>query len=262
MKLLLVDGLNLVRRIFSAIPGLSEAEVNTEHQEQIARSSTQSLRRALKTHNPSHCVAVFESRAETWRHRLLPQYKQSRSAVPELLIAAMPTIKSEFLKSGVNSYELTGFEADDIIATFATRTAQNQGHSVILSTDRLHCQLLSRHIQIYDHFGERFLDEASVLKKFFTTPEKIPDVMGLAGDSSLSIPGVKSVGIKTAARLVNQYGSLRSVLDNVPIIPGALGENLEAGQEDATLAYRLFQLRTDIELGVNLKSYRLANDTN
>jgi 5'-3' exonuclease len=260
MKLLLVDGLNLVRRIFSAIPGLSEAEVSAEHQAQIAQSSAQSLRRALKKHSPSHCVAVFENRAETWRHRLLPQYKQNRSPVPKLLIAAMPHIKAEFLKSGVSSYQLAGYEADDIIATCATRIAQYQGHSVILSTDRLYCQLLSKHIQVYDHFGECFLDEESVLKKFFTSPDKIADVMGLAGDSSLSIPGVKSVGIKTAARLVNEYGNLRSVLDNVSSIPGALGKNLRAGRDDAELSYRLFQLRTDVELDVNLKNFRLVND--
>ena len=261
MKLLLVDGLNLVRRIFSAIPGLSEADVSPEHQDQIAQSSAQSLRRALKKHNPSHCVAVFETRGETWRHRLLAEYKQNRSPVPKLLIAAMPDIKSAFLESGVSSFELAGYEADDIIATFATRIAQKHGHSIILSTDRLHCQLLSEHIQVYDHFGDRFLDEASVQKKFMTSPSKITHVMGLAGDSSLSIPGVKSVGIKTAARLIDEYGDLQSVLENVSSMAGTLGINLEAGREDAAMAYRLFQLRTDIELGVNLKSFRLVNDS-
>jgi protein Xni len=90
MKLLLIDGLNLVRRIFAAIPGIADAEITETKQTQIIQSCVSSLRRALRTHQPSHCVAVFERRGETWRHRIFPDYKKNRSAVPELLTATLP----------------------------------------------------------------------------------------------------------------------------------------------------------------------------
>lgn len=256
MKLLLIDGLNLVRRIYAAIPGIADAPINGANQTQIIQSCVNSLKRALKTHQPSHCVAVFESRGETWRHKILPDYKKNRSAVPELLTTTLPGIKSSFQEIGVESFELDGFEADDVIATFTCRIADNKGQSIILSTDRLHCQLLSDYIQVYDHFSDQYLGLDSVLKKYLTTPDRITQIMALAGNSGLSIPGVKSVGIKTAAKLIEEYGDLDTVLKSASIIPGALGKNLVKHVEDARLSFQIFTLKTDINLGVNLKQFR------
>lgn len=257
MKLLLVDGLNLVRRIYSAIPQVPEQAITPEQIEKLSNSCGLSLARALNFHQPSHCIAVFEQHGNTWRHSLLPQYKENRSAMPRLLQESMPFICSKFLESGVSSFELSGYEADDLIATFATRVSMNLGNVVILTTDRIQCQLLSEKIRVYDHFSARYLDETVILDKFGVTPDLIPDVMALAGDSSLSVPGVRSVGIKTAARLVNEYGSLAGVFESMDSVKGSIASHLAEDRHHAELAYQLFCLKGDVILGVNLKDYRV-----
>jgi protein Xni len=235
--------------------------VHQDNIDNIADSCSHSLARALGFHRPSHCIAVFEQHGNTWRHEVLPQYKKDRSPMPVLLQETMPTILSRFQESGVKSMERPGYEADDLIATFARGVSQNNGNTVILTTDRIQCQLLSPNIRVYDHFSERFLDEAAIFDKFGVEPGLIPDVMALAGDSSLSIQGVKSVGIKTAARLVNEYGSLAAVFKSIDSVKGSIANHLNEDRHQAELAYKLFCLKSDISLGVNLKDFRVDHTT-
>lgn len=260
MKLLLIDGLNLVRRIFSALPESRTESCNenltADSKLRYIRSCKQSLGRALDKHSPSHCLVVFEERDVTWRHNVLPSYKDNRKPMPYALASSLEEIKQAFRESGVNSFQLTGYEADDVIATFATVISKHGGYTIILSTDRLLCQLLSDDICIYDHFSNQQQSESMVLDKYGVAPDKIADVMALAGDTSLSISGVKSVGIKTAAKLISEFGNLPSVLNNASNIPGALGKNISENLDDARTAFQLFQLKTDISLGVNLKDFR------
>jgi len=178
--------------------------------------------------------------------------------MPQELAAAFPEFKDAFQRMGAESFSLPGYEADDIIATMASKVAQHRGHVVILSTDRAHCQLLSEFIQVYDHFGQRFLDHDLVFNRFQVKPRQLPDFLALAGDSSLAIPGVKSIGKRTAAKLINDYGSLEKTLEAAGAIPGKLGSKLYSGKEDAELAKQLFTLKTDIGLGINLNRIRYS----
>jgi len=255
MKALLVDGFNLVRRIFAAVPAPSNNQ-NQSHIEGVIRSSTSSLQRALKFHQPSHCVAIFEQAGRTWRHQLYPDYKKNRSPMPISLAEAMPELKLAFQNAGVNSFERIGYEADDIIATMATKIAQSAGDSVILSTDRNHCQLLSEHITVYDHFSKRFLDQEMVRKRFGVEPHQLPFLLALAGDSGLSIPGIPSIGIRTAARLVNEHKTLEHLLDASRDMTGKIGSKIFNGAEVAKMGLVLFTLKSDIDLGINLSQFR------
>ncbi len=262
MKLLLVDGLNLVRRIFSAIPEAPAGSVHQDNIDKIADSCSHSLARALGFHRPSHCIAVFEQHGSTWRHEVLPQYKKDRSPMPVLLQETMPTILSRFQESGVKSMERPGYEADDLIATFARGVSQNNGDVVILTTDRIQCQLLSpEHPCIRPFSRNGFSMKPPSFDKFGVEPGLIPDVMALAGDSSLSIQGVRSVGIKTAARLVNEYGSLAAVFKSIDSVKGSIANHLNEDRHQAELAYKLFCLKSDISLGVNLKDFRVDHTT-
>ena len=260
MKLLLIDGLNLVRRIYSALPEDRRDNFTDQSRFRFVQSCTHSLARALKEHNPSHCLAVFEERQITWRHEIFPQYKNNRKPPPESLIDSLGDVEKAFKETGVSPFRLTGFEADDVIATFATGVANRNGKAVILSTDRLLCQLISSEIQIYDHFSGQVIDESKVYEKFGVGVNKIVDVMALAGDSSLSVPGIKSVGLKTAAKLIDKFGDLETILDSTSKIPGALGNNISACKIDAKIAYQIFRLKTDIPLGVNLNQFRYSAD--
>ena len=269
MKALLVDGYNLVRRIYAAVPGpQSGGEYGHEpesptlalaHIQGVIKSSVSSLQRALRHHQPSHCVAVFEQSGRTWRHRLFPDYKKNRSAMPEDLTKAMPELKAAFEHVGVNSFDKVGYEADDVIATMATKIAQNNGHIVILSTDRNHCQLLNDFVQVYDHFGQRYLDREMVMQRFDVEPGQLPFLLALAGDSSLSIPGIPSIGLRTSARLVNEYQGMDRLLDASEEMPGKIGSKLYNGKDVARLGLELFTLKTDIPLGINLNHFRFQH---
>ena len=256
MKALLVDGLNLVRRIYAGIPEQDDVNSNHNRIDDVVRSSRGSLNRALRYHSPTHCIIVFETHGHTWRHALFPDYKKNRSPMPEDLKVGMSEITRSFLEMGVKSFSKDGFEADDVVATISTKIAHSGGHSIILSTDRIHCQLLSDHIQVFDHFTERYLDHEVIEKKYQVPQRLIPDALALAGDSSLSIPGIESVGIKTAAKLINQFGNLNGVFAARDQIPGKLGEKIRSGEESARLGLQLFTLKKDIPLGINLSEFR------
>ena len=255
MKVLVVDGLNLIRRISAAVP-LKNGNGKQDHMEDVIRSTRHSMARALAQHTPSHCIMVMEQGGETWRHRLFPGYKEHRSPMPRTLEQGLADIEQAVGELGIACFSLPGFEADDIIATIAVKTARSGGHVVILSTDRIHCQLLGRSIEVYDHFAGKPLDSSVIRDKYGVEPAQLPDLLALCGDSGLSIPGVKSIGVKTASKLLGQYPNLNDLLKNAEKIPGQAGKQLRAHRQEAVLAYQLFTLKTDIELGINLNRFR------
>ena len=255
MKALLVDGLNLVRRIFAAVPE-PDAGADESHMDRVVQSAANSLQRALRFHQPSHAVVIFESAAPTWRHRLFPDYKKTRPAMPEPLRDGIPRLQRAFNDIGVTSLEHPGVEADDVIATIACKIEQGGGFSTILSTDRHYCQLLSDGIEVYDHFGQRPLDREMIRQRFDVEPGDLPMFFALTGDSGKSIPGVTGVGPRTAARLIAEYGDLDTLLESAKDITGKISTKIMHGAEDARLAFALFQLKTDVALGINLNQLR------
>lgn len=267
MKALLVDGFNLVRRIYAAVPEPPHYDSDDQAKKQAARqihinsvieSSTRSLQRALKFHQPTHCLAIFEQAGRTWRHHLFADYKNKRAPMPESLASAMPALRQTFEATGVACFDQPDYEANDVIATMATKIADSGGYAIILSTDRNHCQLLCAYISVYDHFGQCYLDRAKVLTKFEVEPNQLPFLLALAGDSGLSIAGIPSIGLRTAARLVKKYQTLDKLLEASQAIPGKIGAKLYNGKQDAKLGLTLFTLKTDIELGINLNQFRYS----
>ncbi|MEA3292789.1 MAG: 5'-3' exonuclease H3TH domain-containing protein [Pseudomonadota bacterium] len=253
MKALLIDGLNLIRRIYAAVPG---DQGTAAHLDGALSSSASSLTRALHEHRPTHVVAVFEAQGENWRHELFADYKSKRPPMPAPLQAALPRFEAAFLEHGVQSVSAPGYEADDVLATLALKIADHDGNVVILSTDHIICQLDSDRIRIYDHFGERFLDRQHIERRYDVLPAQLPALHALAGDSALSITGIKSVGLHTAAKLIHDHGSLEKIFEAAEEMPGKLGSKLRGGREDAMLARQLFTLNTDVHLGINLNELR------
>ena len=176
--------------------------------------------------------------------------------MPGPLSDAMPDLKEAFLSKGVQSYDRAGYEADDVIATMATKIAIHHGTVTILSTDRNYCQLLRDEISVYDHFGQRHLDREMIESRFGVEPEQLPFLLALAGDSGLSIPGIPSIGIRTAARLVHEYHTMENLLDASREMTGKIGSKIYNGKEIARLGMELFTLRKDIDLGINLNQFR------
>jgi 5'-3' exonuclease len=255
MLVLLVDGLNLIRRIDAAVPGEEGA---SEHGEAVLESSARSLARALERLAPTHALCAFEGAGRSWRHELLPGYKAGRPAMPAGLAAMLPRIEAAFAAAGVRPVRLHGFEADDVLATVAVKVAGHGGQSVILSTDKSMLTLLGPGIRVRDHFRDRELDATYVRERFGVDPHDLTTYLALVGDSSQKVPGVRSVGAKTAARLIAEHGTLEAILAAAQGMAGRLGEALRAGADDARLSLRLVRLDTGVEVGLNLSECRIG----
>ncbi len=255
MEALLVDGLNLVRRIYAGVPK-SDTHDGARHTARVVTTSVSSLQRALQFHQPSHALVVFDSSEPTWRHTLYPAYRENRSPMPESLRTTLSQVKAGFLEAGVRSLERPGVETVDIIATIARKIKIRGGRCTILSSDRQMCQLLDESTRIYDHFKQQRLDRNLIQDRFGIEPGKLPFFLALTGDHGKSIPGIAGIGPRTASALVTRYDDLESLLSAAERMTGKIGGRIFRGAESAKTALKLFRFRTDIELGVNLRELR------
>jgi protein Xni len=249
---LLVDALNLIRRIYAAHPG----EEGPEHTKGALESTVHSLQRALRETGPTHAACIFDSHEKSWRHDLLPTYKEGRPPMPDELKNSLNDFKSSFLEMGITSLTFPNIEADDIIATLAHKTSQKNGLAIILSTDKSFLQLLSENISVRDHFNKKNLDRKYVEDKFSVESEQLIDLFALAGDSTNHIPGIPKVGLKTAAKLINEHQTLENIISRANTIEGKIGEKIRSNINEVALFKRLVRLQTDISMGLNLKTLR------
>lgn len=255
INFLLVDALNLIRRVYAAQPG----DDGPRRARGALTATVQSLQRALRECRPTHAVCVFDAQEPGWRHKLYPDYKAGRTPMPEALQSILKTFEEAFLKIGVSSLAFPALEADDIIATLAVKVALRKGKVIILSTDKIFLQLLSAQIKVRDHFNKRDIDHAYVVEKFGVKPEQFVDFLALSGDSTNNIQGVPSVGRKTASGLLFELGDLDNILSVAGVMKGKTGEMLREHAEEARVARTLVRLRDDLEFGSNLKSFRYSS---
>ena len=161
---------------------------------------------------PTHLVAVFDHSERTFRNEMYPQYKAQRPPAPEDLVPQFALVREATAAFGVPCVELAGYEADDLIATYACRAREAGGEAVIVSSDKDLMQLIGGGVVMYDPMKDRRLEEAAVFDKFGVTPDRVVDVQALIGDTSDNIPGAPGIGVKTAAQLILEYGDLDSLL--------------------------------------------------
>jgi len=250
-KLLAIDGLNIVRRVYEASP-----EPDSPDKAELAlRHALSSFRRLLEAHAPSHVLPAFDYGGSTWRHAIYPRYRENRTAMPSHLRAALPgfyaTLKQEL---GVNVVTVPQVEADDIIGTGVMRWLnEGRGEAIVATTDKdLHC-LIGHGALVWDHFKGEWHDDPWVRAKFGVAPELLVDLLALMGDATDGVPGVDKIGMKTAAKLLNAYGNLDAVMAGAGILKTPTGEKLRAGREMLYLSRQLVQLKMDVTLGVSWK---------
>ncbi|MCX8956859.1 flap endonuclease Xni [Erwinia psidii] len=247
IHLLIVDALNLIRRIH-AVQGSP-----------CLQACVQALQQLIIYSQPTHAVAVFDDddRHEGWRHQLLPDYKAGRAPMPEMLRQEMPQLREAFTAAGVACWHASGEEADDLAATLATKVASNGHRATIVSTDKGYCQLLAPEIRIRDYFQKRWLDVPFISKEFGVSPAQLTDYWGLAGIASSKIPGVAGIGAKSAAQLLQEYGSLDALYERLPEVTQKWRNKLEQNREMAIICRQVATLKTDLALAGNLKELRL-----
>jgi DNA polymerase-1 len=205
--------------------------------------------------HPSHIAVVFDTKEKTFRSDIYPSYKANRDAPPEDLIPQFPLIHRAVEAFNIKSISKSGFEADDIIATYSKQANEVGAKTIIISGDKDLMQLVNDNVVMYDPMPgrERFIDTEGVIEKFGVPPNKVVDVQSLAGDSTDNIPGVPGIGLKIAAELINEYETLENLLDNAESIKQTKRrENLISYANDARVSYQLALLDTSTPLELML----------
>ena len=220
------------------------------------KACTKALDNILQHQQATHALAVFDSEQPCWRYQLYADYKKGRKKMPAHLADELPPIQDAFLHLGVDSLIPAEDEADDLIATLATKMALRGQDVTIVSTDKGFLSLLGPHIQVYDYFNRRYLDDKYVKDKFDVRPAQLIDLWTLTGDNTNKIPGVEGIGQITAANLLNEYGSLSAILKSDSIKP-TIKDKLNNSEAQLTLTRKLLTLKQDIPLGFNLKDIRV-----
>ncbi|QSX41800.1 flap endonuclease Xni [Shewanella cyperi] len=249
-KLLIIDGLNLTRRIHAAQP--DEADMAALENRLLG-----ACRKLIAFHAPSHCALVWDGDQESWRKRLYPDYKKGRKPMPEALAAGLPAIKQALLAQGLVSVNADS-EADDVIATLATKLVGRGGEAIIVSTDKGLAQLTHPNIRQWDHFAQQFLDMAALEQKLGVQRSQLLDFIALAGDSGNKIPGIAGIGPKSAAELLKTYRSLANLYQSLNTLGAKQAKKLEEGRDMARLSYKLAKLQTDMPLNLSLAQLRLG----
>jgi len=207
---------------------------------------------------PTHFAVIFDYSSKTFRKELYPEYKANRSEPPEDLIPQFGLIREATKAFNLPCIEVEGYEADDIIATYARQAEKVGAHTTIISSDKDLMQLVTDHVSMYDSMKDRQIGIDEVVEKFGVGPEKMIDLQSLAGDSTDNIPGVPGIGPKTAAQLLEEYGDLDTLLERASEIKqNKRRENLIEFADQARLSRDLVTLKTDTPLDIDLDGLKL-----
>lgn len=251
MNLLLIDAMNLIRRIYAA-----QSYGGAEAIEQTLLLSQNAILKDLEKVGATHVACVFDGKGPTWRHEMFAQYKADRKPMPEELAGALDMYMQRFKALGIASMVFDEYEADDVIATLAVKTSEKGGHVTIVSTDKGFMQIAGEHIRLYHHFDKRFLNEDDVQQQLGLQPHQLIDFLSLVGDTTNHVPGIAGIGPKTAGQLLDQFGDLDAILINSEHIKGKVGRSLQDSYRVALLARKLVTLKTDCQLELNLQDLR------
>jgi DNA polymerase-1 len=255
-KLFLLDALALIYRSHFAFvknPRITSTGLNTS----ATLGFTNTLVEVITKEKPSHIVVAFDTGAPTHRHMAFPAYKEHRPSQPEDITVAIPYVKKILNAFRIPVLFLEGYEADDIIGTLA-RQAASQGFEVYMMTpDKDFAQLVDDHIYIYKPAfmgnGVAILDRQAVLEKWgISNVDQIRDLLALQGDAVDNIPGIPSIGIKTAQKLIQQFGSLENLLANTDQLTGKLQENVVKYAQQGILSKELATIHTEVPIAFNL----------
>ncbi|SEQ26218.1 DNA polymerase I [Solimonas aquatica] len=253
--LILIDGSSWLFRAYHALPPLS----NSKGQPTGAiYGMGNMLRRLLKDYAPEEIAVIFDAPGDNFRHQLYAEYKANRDETPEDLKAQYEPIREMIQAMGLPLLAVPEVEADDVIGTLA-KQADARGQSVLIVTgDKDMAQLVNERVHLLDTMKNVRMDRAGVIEKFGVPPERIVDYLALMGDSVDNIPGIDGVGPKTAAKWLQQYGSLDEVVAHAEEVKGKIGEKLRAGLHILPLSRQLATIHCEVELPVALDSLRPA----
>ena len=242
----LVDGSGFIFRAFHALPPMSRADGTPTN---AVFGFTNMLIKLIEDLRADHCAVIFDTSRKTFRSEIYDQYKAQRPPAPEELVPQFDIIRQAVKAFNVASVEMHGFEADDLIATYATLARAAGAEVTIVSSDKDLMQLVGPDVTMYDPMKNREIGGPEVMEKFGVAPDRVIDVQALAGDSVDNVPGVPGIGVKTAALLIAEYGDLDTLLARAGEIKQTKRrENLLEFAELARISRKLVTLKTDVEV--------------
>lgn len=254
-RLLLIDGHSMAYRAFYALPVDNFTTAAGQHTNAIYGFATMLLS-LLSTEKPTHVAVAFDVSRKTFRSEIFPEYKANRAKTPDEFRSQMPYLHELVSAFGIQSFEVEGFEADDVIATI-TKQAEREGAEIFICTgDRDSFQLVNeRTTVLYPKRGVSDLsrmDPDAVQEKYGMSPEQYPDFAALRGDPSDNLPSVPGVGEKTAAKWVVEYGSLHELIANIDKLGGKVGQSLRDSINDVIRNRELTQLVANVPLELSI----------
>lgn len=257
--LVLVDGSSYLFRAYHALPKL----MSTKGQQTGAiRGVISMIRKLMSDYPDSHIAVVFDAKGKTFRNDIYAEYKATRPPMPEELGEQIEPIKQIIQAMGVPLLVVDNVEADDVIGTLARRATENRNKVLISTGDKDLAQLVNDYITLINTMTDTVMDEAGVIEKFGVRPDQIVDYLALVGDTSDNIPGVPKCGPKTAVKWLQQYGSLKEIMEHADEIKGKVGENLRASLEILPVSYELATIREDVDLDVTPEDMTLSEPDN
>lgn len=250
-KLFLLDAYALIYRSYYAFiksPRINSKGLNTS----AIMGFCNTLHEVLTKEHPEYIAVAFDH-GKTFRHEAFPAYKAQREATPEDIKLSVPIIKNILEAYHIPILQVNGFEADDIIGTVATKAGAEGIETYMLTPDKDYGQLVKpnvymyrpRHGGGYDKIGESEIEE----KYSITSPSQVIDLLALMGDTADNFPGCPGVGEKTAAKLINEFGSVDNLLANTDKLKGKMKEKVEAAVDDIKMSYFLATIKTDVPMG-------------
>ncbi len=245
----LVDGNSYVYRAYHAIRGLSNSKGFPTN---AVYGFVNTLLKIIREKEPDALVVSFDSPLPTDRHRVYEEYKAQRPPAPDDLVVQMPYVKRIVQALGIRICEVPGYEADDVLATLAVRSASEGVDAYIVSGDKDMLQVLNEHVWIYDPVKDRVVGREDVLRRFGVPPERVPEIMALTGDTADNIPGVKGIGEKTACEILKEH-----TIEDILASPGLIRRErlrrlIEENRDSIIVSLALARVDRDVPVDIDV----------
>ena len=258
----LVDGSTYIFRAYHALPPLTRKSDGfpVGAISGFCNMLDKLIKDEREKNNLTHLLVIFDASGKTFRNEIYPEYKANRSTPPDDLIPQFPVIRKATDAFNVTHVEMLGYEADDLIASYAKAAVDEQMKVTIVSSDKDLMQLVKEDVSMLDTMKNRLIKKNEVIEKFGVEPNRVIDVQSLAGDSVDNIPGVPGIGIKTASLLINEYDNLDNLLEKASNIKqNKRRESLIEFADQARLSRELVTLKDDVELPIPIKNIEIQS---
>lgn len=246
-KLVLVDGSSYLFRAYHALPPLTNSKGTPTG---AVYGVINMLRKLIQDEKPDYIGVIFDTKSKNFRHELYPAYKANRPTMPDELSVQIEPLHSIIRAMGLPLLAIEGLEADDVIATLAHQATEKHITTIISTGDKDLAQLVDKNVTLVNTMSGSVLDEKGVVTKFGVRPDQIVDYLTLMGDPVDNVPGIPKVGPKTAAKWIEEHGSLDNIIKNADSIKGKVGEYLRQHLEELPLSRKLVTVQRDAPLDV------------